>query len=485
MAGIGFELKKIYKEESVGRNLLGAMYSTLVTVGPTVIVIAAILTMYLLLEYSDVGYYHRELLSSTILYVFIFAVIITAPFNAVFSRYLADKIYCEESKDILPSFFAGITILGIIGTAIALPVMLRLYFVGGVDVYYIFASYLLWIEELLLFFSMTYLYATKDYRVIAISFISGMGLALGLSALLHYYIGMETTRSILYGLTAGIFLAACVNGAYICYFFREHSKNYRECLSYIKKFFPVFLANLLYFGGLYVHNFIFWTVEGRIIVAETYISMQPYDMATCLALFTNISTIIMFTVMAETKFHIKFSGYTSAVNGSTLKKIKKEKESMFYLLMKQISHIFGIQIIITILFYLLIKIFSSSMGFGGMTLEIYPALAVAYLVIFLMYGNMVYLFYFNDNRGALLTGLIFIVCGGIGAWISKDFTVDAYGVGILVGSVIGWTFTFFRIRYMEKHFEEHIFCNQKIVEVRQVKKKSEDIIYKKGQGQIS
>lgn len=479
MAGIGFELKKIYKEESVGRNILGAMYSTLVTVGPTIIVISAILIMYLILEYSDVGYYRRELLSSSILYVFIFAVILTAPFNAVYSRYLADKIYCERLEDVLPSYFTGITILSVAGTIIAIPVMLSLYFRGGIDVFYIGATYVMWISELFLYFGMTYLYATKDYKIIALSFITGMGITLISALVMHYIIGIETTRSILYGLAIGTFLAACMNGAYIIYFFRNHSKNYFESISYIKKFFPIFLANLFYFTGLYVHNFVFWNVPGRIVVANTYISMQPYDMATCLALFTNISTIIIFTVLAETKFHEKFQNYTAAVNGGTLKRIKKEKEAMFYLLMKQISQIFGIQLIITILFYLVIKIFAPSFGFGGMTLEIYPALAVTYLVIFLMYGNMVYLFYFNDNRGALYTGLIFVVCSLLGAWISKDFSVQYYGIGALVGSVIGWTFTFFRIRYIEKHFEEHIFCNQKIVAMRQVSGRSRDIIYKK------
>lgn len=479
MAGIGFELKKIYKEESVGRNILGAMYSTLVTVGPTIIVMAAILIMYVILEYAEVGYAKRELLSSSILYVFIFAVILTAPFNAVYSRYLADKIYCEQLEDVLPSYYTGITILSVIGTLIALPVMWSLYFRGGVDILYIAATYIMWMSELFLYFGMTYLYATKDYKIIAISFIIGMGVTVGASFLLHYAVGIETTRSILYGLAMGTFLASCMNGSYIIYFFRNHSNNFRESISYIKKFFPIFLANLFYFTGLYVHNFVFWNVNGRIVVADTYISMQPYDMATCLALFTNISTIIIFTVLAETKFHERFQAYTAAVNGGTLKKIKKEKEAMFYMLIKQISQIFGIQLIITILFYLIIKIFAPNFGFGGMTLEIYPALAVTYLVIFLMYGNMVYLFYFNDNRGALYTGVLFVVSCLAGAFITKDFAVQYYGVGALVGSVIGWTFTFFRIRYIEKHFEEHIFCNQKIVTMRQVSGKNRDVIYKK------
>ena len=52
--------------------------------------------------------------------------------------------------------------------------------------------------------------------------------------------------------------------------------------------------------GLYVHNFIFWTTDMRLYVANTFYTHQVYDMATCLAMFTNISTMVIFTVMAET-----------------------------------------------------------------------------------------------------------------------------------------------------------------------------------------
>ena len=39
MAGIGFELKKIYRKEGIARSAMGVLYSTLVTIGPMVLVI--------------------------------------------------------------------------------------------------------------------------------------------------------------------------------------------------------------------------------------------------------------------------------------------------------------------------------------------------------------------------------------------------------------------------------------------------------------
>jgi len=49
MAGIGFELKKIYRKESISRGMLGVVYSSLVTIGPMILVIVAILLLYFFL----------------------------------------------------------------------------------------------------------------------------------------------------------------------------------------------------------------------------------------------------------------------------------------------------------------------------------------------------------------------------------------------------------------------------------------------------
>lgn len=54
MAGIGFELKKIYRKESISRGLAGIVYSSIVTIGPMVLVICSILLMYFLLGMETV-----------------------------------------------------------------------------------------------------------------------------------------------------------------------------------------------------------------------------------------------------------------------------------------------------------------------------------------------------------------------------------------------------------------------------------------------
>ena len=177
MAGIGFELKKIYRKESISRGMLGVVYSSLVTIGPMMLVIVAILLLYFFLGMTKVPYADRELLSSTILYTFIFSVILTSPFNVIFSRYLADKFYTEEYSNILASYYMGNSICCIIATLLFLPVGWSLRVRGEIDLPFIIAAYIQWISLVILFFAVIYLHATKDYKIIALFFVIGMAVS--------------------------------------------------------------------------------------------------------------------------------------------------------------------------------------------------------------------------------------------------------------------------------------------------------------------
>ena len=384
MAGIGFELKKIYRKEGITRAAIGAVYSTLVTIGPMVLVIGSILLIYFLLGISSVGYANRELLSTTILYTFIFSVIITSPLNVVLSRYLADKFYAEEYKGILNSFYVGMTIVCGLSSILFLPVGWSLYVRGGVDLPFILAAYVLWISLVVLFFALTYLHATKDYKMIACFFLIGMVTNVLLGLVFHYVFYIDVIHSVIYGMAIGFFLSAVGCYTYVKRYFHDTLGSYVESIQYFMSYKRLLFANFAYIIGLYIHNFVFWTVPGRMVTANTLISNQPYDMATCLAMFTNISTMVSFTVVVETKFHSTYKAYMESVIGGTYRMIIKSKRSMFRTLAQQIAQIFGTQISITCVLYMIITFFAPQLGIDSVTMAIYPILVVAFLGIFMI-----------------------------------------------------------------------------------------------------
>ena len=108
MAGIGVKLNRIFEKQSLAADFVGFAYSTAITVAPMFLVIADILLMGWVLGFDRAVYLEQEVFSCTILYIFIFALLTAAPFNAVLSKYMQDAIYEERYQDILPCYYIGL-----------------------------------------------------------------------------------------------------------------------------------------------------------------------------------------------------------------------------------------------------------------------------------------------------------------------------------------------------------------------------------------
>ena len=102
MAGIGVKLNQIYQKNTITTDLVGFFYSTVVTIAPLLVVIINLMLMQKVLHFNTVSYINREIFSCTILYVFIFSLLTTSPFNAVLSRYMSDVIFEERYEDVQP-----------------------------------------------------------------------------------------------------------------------------------------------------------------------------------------------------------------------------------------------------------------------------------------------------------------------------------------------------------------------------------------------
>ncbi len=474
MAGIGVELKKIYSKNNLSNIAVGTAYSSMVTVGPILLIVTILILMYAVLGFNYINIADRELLSTTILYIFIFCGILISPFNSVFSRYIADKIYQRKGDDILPSYYTGIVIACGIGTLAAAPMVYRLIFIAYIDVPYVVAAYVFWMSMIIMYFSLIYIHATKDYKTIFLFFALGMSIAFLVSYVLRNYV--DTIHSLIYGLSAGFFCVAFLEFAQVRRWFKSDGKNYTECLHYLWEFRRLFISNGLYTFGLYIHNFVFWFSDGSIVIAKTFLNHPVYDMATCIAMFSNISTTIIFIVMAETQFHDEYQQYMQSVIGGTYRLIQKNKNVMFRTLAQQILRLVAIQSMITAVMFLIAVAFLPKLFFSSMIIQIYPVLSIGYFILFLMYCLIIYLYYFNDQFGCMIISTIFCTTTLITTIFTREMDITFYGLGFVIGSLFAFTYGFFRVRYIEDRINEHIFC--KGIQVKPIKKgKVESVVY--------
>ena len=303
MAGIGIKLNRIYSKNTIATNLMGFGYSTVITIAPMFLVIAAVIIMQILLGFSSIGYAQRELYSCTVLYIFVFALLTASPFNAVLSKYMSDVIYEEKYENILPCYYVGLLLNTLLSAALGIPFCIHEYVVGKVDIFFVFLGYCGYMALMFVFYSMLYLSICKVYKKISAFFLMGMGTTVLLSLLLTKVFHVSVIYSMLISLDVGFMLIASLEYALVRSYFRNSSDRYADVLRYFKKYWPLVVTNFLYTLGLYMHNFVFWGTEEHLVVADSFVCMPTYDMATCLAMFTNISASVIFISRVEMYFH--------------------------------------------------------------------------------------------------------------------------------------------------------------------------------------
>lgn len=464
MAGIGFELKKIFQKDGILSTIVGGAYATLVTIGPTLMVIIALNLMYILVPYADVEYRDKELLSATILYVFIFSLLMTAPINIILSRYSADMVF-EERYDMIGYIieYGGLMVaLGVM--ILGVPFGIHMYKDGGFTLTYIVMSYIFFAGLCFTFYLMTYVTLLKEYRQISIIFVTGLAIGIIASILVNQYWGISPTKAILFGLMVGFNLTAAFLFVIIRKTFPERKGNHKELWAYVRKNYKLILANFLYVLGLYVHNFVFWAKANyRIVVKNVFVCAPIYDEATYLAMLSCISFLVIYVVNVETKFHSAYQNYCQAVIGAGGEDIDKCKNNMIRVLREELMHIIQIQFVVIIIVFLVAMIVIPRMGMDGGVLSIYPVLSAGYFFIYLVQGMMIFLFYLDDEIGALITGLLFAAGILAGSLVSVRWSASFCGMGVVIGGAIGFTFVYFRLRYILKHLDEHIFCRGNIV----------------------
>ena len=464
MAGIGVRLNQIFEKNTLVSDLIGFGYSAVVTVAPMFLVIGNITLMGQALELSKVSYAPRQLMSCTILYMFIFSLLTTAPFNSVLSKYMSDVIFEERYEDIMPCFYIGLFLNVILSSLLGIPFCIYEVLVGKVGVLYVFTGFCGYVSCVLVFYAIKYLQICKDYKKITIFFFVGMASSFVMSLILVHVFSVPVTDSMLVSLTAGFLLIACEEIAMVKRYFKKNSGRYRPVLAYFKRLWPLVMTDIFYTVGLFIHNFVFWTTGIKMVVADSFVCAPSYDMATCLAMFTNISSTVILISRLEMHFREKYKGYSEAVIGGRAVDIRNAQKRMFRQLAAELMNLVRIQFIISICIFLICVVMLPQYGFSGLVMQIYPCLAAGYFILFLMYSSIIFLYYYNDWIGAMFTAAIFVaVTLGISIYASR-LSETWYGIGVVAGSLIGWCVAYLRLRWVEKHLDEHIICTGSLIE---------------------
>lgn len=461
MAGIGFELKKMFSKKGLLSMLKAYGYAGVVCVGPMILGVVLLLGIRVLAGLGGASEHELELLNCMVTYTLLASMLITNTFSLVTTRFTADQIYMEKNEQIMPSFWGSVSVMLVLG-GIVYGIFLAF---AGIPFTYQLLCLMLFGELILVWTQMNYLTAIKDYRGILVTFAVSLLMSWVAGAILLYF-GVEPVTAMLISVGIAYGLMAVVYYYLLVRYFPEGKVSAFCFLEWFDRYPQLAPLGLFLSLGLFGHLVIMWTSPIKVQVQGLFYGAPMYDIPALLAFLSILVTTVSFVTSVEVNFYPKYRNFFSLFNdGGSLMDIKQAEREMKETLMQELTYTFTKQFFATIVFimagtFLLPHL---PLGINEDMLGIYRVLCVGYA--FYAVGNcaMLIQLYFSDNKGALVSGTVFMLTSCIATLVFKSNSIKYYGVGFLIGSVAFCAVSLLLLRRYLKKLMFHVLCNQPLV----------------------
>lgn len=460
MAGIGFELKKLFNKHSLTSQVMAYGYSAIITAGPFALLTGMVLAIQLMFLGYGIDKAASQLYTASVIYPFVFSQIIACGFVMIITRYLADSLYSGDYSNVTASCYGSMLITQVIGAAVAI----MFFWDKPLPWYLKLLTYSFFAEMLGVWLQGVYLTALKDYK----SIFGGYGLGVLVSVALAW----GNLQLQLWEPVAGSMLAMCIGtGLIVTSFFVQinhyfgypvRGMNY-SFLSYFEKHTKLFRVAILYTVGIYLANFIIWQGDWGEVVGGTYLYAPAYDVVTFYAFLSILPVMMMFVVSMELKFYEQYAVYfTYITQRGNFKDIDDAREDLLYTLWTELRNIMEFQLVFTLVFLALGNYLLTIGGIPFQSVNIYILLVLGAFFTGIMQVIYTLLLYFEDQYGALLvTGVFFaanLILGIVGLFLGEMF----YGVAFFLAAVLGCGAAIKRLTHFCKRINYFIFCGRPV-----------------------
>jgi len=458
VAGIGFELRKIYGRNTLASRVWGSIYATMTTIGPSVLFAILLLTLKFLMDHFGIKELRSMFFISSFTYIFLVAILVSSLFNTILSRYISDCIFVKKEDDICASMFGILAMGSIVSGIIIFALCLGMYFNDKIPIRFLIVYYWLGILATNTYNLITYVSALKEYKEVTISYLISLVVAIPTFLLLYKVFNVEIVFAAYIALSIGFFLANILL-VYCCIkAFGKPSYNYFSFLSYFKRFPKLVLSGFSYMLGFYISTIIYWIFSDMSTQVSIFRTAPEYDMAMFMAIVVNMPALVIFVVKAETEFFDKYVAYLSALNRGAYSIIEKERENMINIIRLQLFYVYEVQLIIVVVLICLANVFFPYLGISAQSLNMFMILSMGLYCTFCMYFTVIFLYYFEDHTFAAIGPVIFLVLTTALSLICSVIGKPFYTLPLLIGGIIGWVITYILLKKRLKKLNMFLLC---------------------------
>lgn len=462
MAGIGFELKRLFQKKGLLSMFRAYGYAGVICAGPMLLGVLLLLGVMFLCRHFGMAGHPQDLLVCMITYTLLASLIVTSFFSMVVTRFIADMIYEEKLETIMPSFWGTTGILLVVGSVLYGLFLL----VSGITPMQQFLCLMLFGEMIVVWNAMSYLTAIKDYQGLLFSFAAAVLVAF-VTAYLLLSAGFVSIEAVLLSVCLGYGVMLCWDVVLLQRYFPQSKLSPYLFLRWVDRFLKLGFAGLFVHIGLFSHLVIMWASGIGVQVQGLFYGAPQHDVPALLAFLTILITTVNFVVSVEVNFYPKYRSYCALYNDKgNVEDIAQMQMEMLDVLRTQLLYTAIKQLCVTALSIALCKLIIGNLplGFNDLMYGFFRTLCVGYGLYAIGNTVMLLLLYFTDYDGALWATATFGVLATGLSIASLWIPVEYYGVGFLIGAAAFYIVAMLRLNWFVKRLPYHMLGRQPIVE---------------------
>lgn len=465
MAGIGFELNKLFNRKSIVSYVGAYTAAAMVFTGPMLLGVVLLFSVRIISGMSGATLQDQDVIVVIITYALIASMLLNNIFSTTITRYVADLLYTEKPKRVMPSLYGAVAIQLIVGAIFYGPFI----FFSGVGPVYGALGFVLFSELIVVWTLISFISAVKDYVRIIVVFALGVFSAVIVSLVLIFLVKMDTIA----GMLASVYIGyGVMTLGYYDALKRYFPESEGGAFRFIQYFFlnpQLAIIGLCLSVGMFSHFVVVWIGPyGKSIIGMLR-SAPLYDVPALFAFLSTLMTTINFSTTTEVYFYPAYKNYYGLLNtNGSLQAIELAEQEMLTVLKRELVYLVFKQFVVTLLVSTIGSAILSEVSFAGFnatTRGLFRVLCVGYGIYASANGILLILFYFADYRDALISSVLF-AAGTLGFslyFLYSGAYLTFYGFSIAGGAFLMYISAVYFLWNYTRRLQYNIFSKQPLL----------------------
>jgi polysaccharide biosynthesis protein PelG len=435
MAGIGFQLRRLARQDTISSMIASAGHAAVIAAGPWLFTIFALAAISFVAD-QITGRTVLANFRAIIIYSFATSLVMAAPVTIVATRLVGDALWLKRPQDVRGLLLASyLTTLPPILLGVALEAwLLRL---DGPTTMALAGTSML---VSLIWVALAFCGAVRDYRGVTLSFLAGLILAL--VATIAASIGGFAAPGLSWAFTAGLTLTFFGLTGRVFATFPQAPGHLRESFARIaeggRRYHRLMLGSFLGTAGVWGDKVIFWLSSEGSRLENGFLHAPAYDSTMFIASLVIVPALSSLVMSLETGFFDRYQHYFAMVaSHGTLAQIEASRQRLMRYTLEHLAVITLSLAGLAAIVMLTAPIIVDALGlqFRQIAILRFGALGAVFHFVFIA-ATSILLFFDRRRRFLMLQTLFFSLNVGLAA-LSLRLGEDTYGAGYFGACLIG------------------------------------------------